>query len=694
MAAKTKSSDTGGYTDAGGQTHAERSHSRPSSPPVAAHELGEATPSGFQQAAGNLAVQRLLRSGRAQAKLTVNKPGDVYEQEADRVAAHAVLRMSAHRGPPAIQRLCTGCEEDVQRQAGRNDEDLVQARKPEGGTSEAPSWLTSRIEEIKGRGAPLPASERRFFEPRFGLGFGNVRLHTDSRAAEAARAVNARAFTVGRDVVFAAGQYTPGNLEGRKLLAHELTHTVQQAGSVPETTSSPPAHVSGSDKRRPAIRTAATRRRVARQSNVCNKKPTFPEKILCEIAARRKHESVEKWIGALRALIKMVPASEAKKVHLRLSSDKDALGIFFQRELHPYPAERDALLNILRKHFSTAAAPRGVTPGAGAAAKTQPAKLNFYHGTRWSIAQKIPKNVKAIGGGDFAAGFYTHQDADDVKALGRAKTWAIRVANQNPKEPNAGVVVFKVPTVDYQNLLSSNAKVFDLTQKDQKDYAQKQKEWIEFVTSYGREEQPTFRPDRKEWAHEPRDPQPQLGYDVVQGPFYRPIKGTATRKPKPSEFHPFAEGMALPHQVTWANKGVDLLNSPNVNTELRKYDAKSGDPVPVPHATSGSPPSRAPSIGPAPEPAKPRVFCRGGEIGCATWDYMQAQFYLSEDQARTAIDMEHKLLLKHRPPAPPRTSFHGEAPGMKRHRLLREEARRRVLKVAGLEGLIGSKYAR
>ena len=70
-------------------------------------------------------------------------------------------------------------------------------------------------------------------EPRFGYDLSTVRLHTDARSAQSATAMNARAYTVGRHIVFAHGQYSPGSESGRSLLAHELTHTAQQAGSVP-----------------------------------------------------------------------------------------------------------------------------------------------------------------------------------------------------------------------------------------------------------------------------------------------------------------------------------------------------------------------------------------------------------------------------------------------------------------------------
>ncbi len=88
--------------------------------------------------------------------------------------------------------------------------------------------LQSQINSLRGSGRALPTTARAFYEPRFGHDFSDVRVHTDSRAAETARAVNARAFTVGREVVFGPGEYAPETTAGKRLLAHELTHVVQQ----------------------------------------------------------------------------------------------------------------------------------------------------------------------------------------------------------------------------------------------------------------------------------------------------------------------------------------------------------------------------------------------------------------------------------------------------------------------------------
>jgi hypothetical protein len=86
-------------------------------------------------------------------------------------------------------------------------------------------------EVLRSPGLPLDANTRSFMEPRFGHDFSRVRVHTDARASESARAVNALAYTVGRNVVFEAGHYAPDTGEGRRLLAHELTHVMQQNGT-------------------------------------------------------------------------------------------------------------------------------------------------------------------------------------------------------------------------------------------------------------------------------------------------------------------------------------------------------------------------------------------------------------------------------------------------------------------------------
>lgn len=104
--------------------------------------------------------------------------------------------------------------------------------------SHRPALISQRLQVpaivhdvLRSAGEPLDTATRAFMESRFSHDFSQVRVHTGPRAAESSRAVNALAYTVGRDVVFAAGQYAPRTEQGRRLLAHELTHTVQQAAA-------------------------------------------------------------------------------------------------------------------------------------------------------------------------------------------------------------------------------------------------------------------------------------------------------------------------------------------------------------------------------------------------------------------------------------------------------------------------------
>lgn len=169
-------------------------------------------------------VRKALGAPRLQAKLTVGQPGDEYEREADRVAeevtrGHATGISAA--SPPAVQRACScGGTCDKCRE---KDEEL--RRSPEAGAptpSEAPA---SVHQTLSSPGRPLERGIRERLEPRFGVDFGGVRIHTDSQSA---RDVSARAYTVGNDVVFAPGEYSPGTESGDRLIAHELTHVVQQ----------------------------------------------------------------------------------------------------------------------------------------------------------------------------------------------------------------------------------------------------------------------------------------------------------------------------------------------------------------------------------------------------------------------------------------------------------------------------------
>ncbi len=118
---------------------------------------------------------------------------------------------------------------------------MMQAKEVPGSVPRVSAETAGAIDSLRGGGQSLSVSERAFFEPRFGQDFSNVRLHTDARAAGTAHAVNAKAYTIGNDVVFGSGYYAPGTDGGRRLLAHELVHTMQQSGGGPRRLQRMPA---------------------------------------------------------------------------------------------------------------------------------------------------------------------------------------------------------------------------------------------------------------------------------------------------------------------------------------------------------------------------------------------------------------------------------------------------------------------
>lgn len=192
-----------------------------------------------------------------QPKLSINTPGDQYEQEADSMADH-VMRMiipgplkkqsffspsvsSIHRKVHqpedeldkeilhrktvpglSVQRKCAACEEEahVHRKESRED------------TPSPDASLDSYVSSLGSSGHPLSESSRQFFEPRFGQDFSHVRIHTDTVAAKSADSINALAYATGNNIVFNQGQFSPESDNGKKLLAHELTHVVQQQSGI------------------------------------------------------------------------------------------------------------------------------------------------------------------------------------------------------------------------------------------------------------------------------------------------------------------------------------------------------------------------------------------------------------------------------------------------------------------------------
>ncbi len=212
----------------------------------------------LQRMAGNSGVARLI-----QTKLMVGPAGDPLEREADQVADQ-VLNVSNANSPQAQRqmdeeevqtarvqrqaeeeevqtaRVQRQAEEEevqtarVQRQAEEEEVQTARVRRVGGDDGfEASDEFQSQLESSKSGGKSLPDHVRAEFEPRFGTDFSGVRVHTGAQSAQLNQSVQAQAFTHGNDIYFDAGKYDPDSTAGKHLLAHELTHTIQQGVSAP-----------------------------------------------------------------------------------------------------------------------------------------------------------------------------------------------------------------------------------------------------------------------------------------------------------------------------------------------------------------------------------------------------------------------------------------------------------------------------
>jgi len=202
-----------------------------------------------------------LRKKNIQANLKVSEPGDPHEKEADAVADKVVssdnTAENTSGASPSISRLVQRQEEEeevqashlvmrqeeeeeemqmkpwIMKQVEEEEEEEEEMMQPKSGdkVNSAPSWVSRQLKNNSG-GAPLPGKTRSFMESRIGADFDHVRIHTDDKAAEMNNTLNARAFTNRDDIYFNRGQYDPSTKEGKHLLAHELTHVVQQGSGL------------------------------------------------------------------------------------------------------------------------------------------------------------------------------------------------------------------------------------------------------------------------------------------------------------------------------------------------------------------------------------------------------------------------------------------------------------------------------
>ncbi|MCY7272246.1 MAG: DUF4157 domain-containing protein [Phormidesmis sp. CAN_BIN44] len=196
---------------------------------------------------------RCQESALLQTKLKISEPGDRYEQEADRVADE-VMRMPEPTSQRQMEPEEVEEERMIQRKAIANqitplvqrqvlpemeeeEEEVIQTKtidnqvSPSTPTRESSEAPPSVHKVLSSPGQPLDPVIRAFMEPRFDHDFSRVRIYSGGAAEQSAREVNANAYTAGHNIVFGAGEFAPGTQEGRRLIAHELTHVVQQSGA-------------------------------------------------------------------------------------------------------------------------------------------------------------------------------------------------------------------------------------------------------------------------------------------------------------------------------------------------------------------------------------------------------------------------------------------------------------------------------
>jgi hypothetical protein len=203
----------------------------------------------LHQTYGSRYVQRLLASMNVQAELTVSHPNDIYEQEADRVANIVTKTINSpmqRQGLPEEEELLQGKQKvartspeeeeellqgklDIARTLPEEDEE-IQAQSDVGQVDTVGKDIEKRINSARGGGQPLADNIKKPMEQAFRADFGGVRTHADSEADILNKQLSARAFTTGQDIFFREGEYSPGSTDGQHLIAHELTHVVQQSG--------------------------------------------------------------------------------------------------------------------------------------------------------------------------------------------------------------------------------------------------------------------------------------------------------------------------------------------------------------------------------------------------------------------------------------------------------------------------------
>lgn len=281
-----------------------------------------------------------------QTKMTVNAPGDKFEQEADKTA-DTVMRMPALATPAKEERLQRQVDERVQ----KKEEDKLQRAGADGAPIVSPD-VQSGICDQMSRGQSLGGDARLNMEPRFGADFSGVRIHTDAQSAALSSQLGARAFTLQNHIFFARDEYQPGISGGQQLLAHELTHTIQQGAA---RTTEGPAGI----QRAPAKGAAP----VATSSEVVNlASGTFSP-------SQKVHDEIEAQAGkglAVRVVVKGLTDEGQVRIRVDGSKNYSSAGKGSMPLLNPWTQQLGGMhVNFIVTHNEIKNGYASLKPGGG-----------------------------------------------------------------------------------------------------------------------------------------------------------------------------------------------------------------------------------------------------------------------------------------------------------------------------------------
>lgn len=235
----------------------------------------DSTASTYEQSPGDYIHTFTPKQNKKLSRQTIDE-----EEQRKHPEEESMIQMKPVNTAELLQRQTINSIEEDERKKQVEDEETIHAKEQSGEIPVVSSRVKSQIDTMCTGGETLPDDVRATYEKRFGNYFGDVRVHRDSQASESARTLNARAYTVGRNIVFGAGEYAPETTKGNKLLAHELVHVVQQNSGLKTSATVPAIGNKGQvwtaeETGRSSVINTATRNTIQRQP--ATEAPEFPD---------------------------------------------------------------------------------------------------------------------------------------------------------------------------------------------------------------------------------------------------------------------------------------------------------------------------------------------------------------------------------------------------------------------------------